>query len=91
MKRFQPKARGSAGPIRKRTAHIRIILTDEIEIKPKRQPKKSSAKKGAKPAAKKVAATPAPAPVPAAEATPAPAEEAAPAPAAAPEQQTTQE
>ena len=45
MKRSQPKARGSAGPIRKRTSHIRIIVTDEIEIKPKRQPKKSSAKK----------------------------------------------
>ncbi len=33
FKRSQPKARGSAGPIRKRTSHIRIILTDEIEIK----------------------------------------------------------
>lgn len=32
MKRSQPKARGSAGPIRKRTSHIRIILTDEIEV-----------------------------------------------------------
>src|SRR5438477_5900134 len=33
IKRFQPKARGSAGPILKRTSHIRIILSDEIEIK----------------------------------------------------------
>lgn len=32
-KRFQPKARGSAGPILKRSSHIRIILSDEIEIK----------------------------------------------------------
>ena len=44
MKRSQPKARGSAGPIRKRTSHIRIILTDEIEIKT-RAPKKNAGKK----------------------------------------------
>ena len=44
MKRSQPKARGSAGPIRKRTSHIRIILTDEIEIKV-RAPKKNAGKK----------------------------------------------
>jgi large subunit ribosomal protein L22 len=28
LKRFQAKARGSAGPIRKRTRHIRIILAE---------------------------------------------------------------
>ena len=28
LKRFQPKARGSAGPIIKRTSHIQVILTD---------------------------------------------------------------
>jgi len=29
MKRFVPKARGSAGPILKRTCHIKIVLSDE--------------------------------------------------------------
>ena len=29
FKRFQPKARGSAGPILKRHCHVKIVLTDE--------------------------------------------------------------
>ena len=31
MRRFQPVARGSAHPIRKRTSHIRIVLTSPDE------------------------------------------------------------
>ena len=33
MKRMMPRARGSGSRILKRSSHIRIILTDEIEIK----------------------------------------------------------
>jgi len=29
LKRFTPKARGSAGPVLKRSCHIRIVLSDE--------------------------------------------------------------
>jgi large subunit ribosomal protein L22 len=67
FKRFQPKARGSAGPILKRTSHIRIVLTDEIEIKTreskkKTQKKKTASKKPAAAKAKKETETAAPAP-----------------------------
>lgn len=47
-KRMMPRARGSGSRILKRSSHIRIILTDEIEIKTrdkKKRPKKKSQKK----------------------------------------------
>jgi len=46
MKRMMTRARGSGSRILKRSSHIRIILTDEIEIKKRDKSKK--AKGGAK-------------------------------------------
>ena len=54
IKRIRPKARGSAGPIRKRSSHIRIVLTDEIPIirrADKASKSKSSKKTVSKPSA----------------------------------------
>ena len=63
INRVRPKARGSAGPIRKRNSHIRIVLTDEVPIVRRSDKPKTSGKGKAK--AKKAAAA-----EPAAEATP---------------------
>jgi large subunit ribosomal protein L22 len=55
MKRMMTRARGSGSTIRKRSSHIRIILTDEIEVKAreKKGDKKSGMKKSARPKATK--------------------------------------
>lgn len=45
IKRFMTRARGSAGPIRKRTSHIRIILSDEIALPEPRKRGSSGSKK----------------------------------------------
>src|SRR6476469_2162045 len=52
MKRMMPRARGSGSRILKRSSHIRIILSDEIEVKT-RDKKKSGKKTGARKASKK--------------------------------------
>ena len=43
FKRFRARARGSASPLRKRTSHIRIVLSDELvpqaPVKRKKQPR----------------------------------------------------
>src|SRR5215216_5210949 len=45
IKRMMTRARGSGSRILKRSSHIRIILTDEIEIKTRDKKKKSGGKK----------------------------------------------
>jgi large subunit ribosomal protein L22 len=44
MRRFMPRAKGSAGAIIKRTSHISITLTGSAQEKKKRAPKKAAAK-----------------------------------------------
>jgi large subunit ribosomal protein L22 len=48
MKRLMTRARGSGSQILKRSAHIRIILTDEIEIKTRDKKKGAGKKSGGK-------------------------------------------
>ena len=48
MKRMMTRARGSGSRILKRSSHIRIILTDEIEIKTRDKKKAGSKKSAAK-------------------------------------------
>jgi large subunit ribosomal protein L22 len=49
FKRFRARARGSASPLRKRTSHIRIVLTDEFvpEAPAKRTKKRQVSREGA--------------------------------------------
>jgi large subunit ribosomal protein L22 len=49
FKRFRARARGSASPLRKRTSHIRIVLSDELvpEAPVKRTKKRVSGQEGA--------------------------------------------
>ncbi len=46
IKRMMTRARGSGSQILKRTSHIRIILTDEIEIKTREKRKSQKKQKG---------------------------------------------
>src|SRR6478609_11361877 len=55
MKRMMPRARGSGSRILKRTSHIRIILTDEIELKKREKKTAKSKAAGRKTASKKAA------------------------------------
>jgi large subunit ribosomal protein L22 len=59
MKRMMTRARGSGSTIRKRSSHIRIVLTDEIEIKTREkmsgQKKRATGKKSPRTKAAKAA------------------------------------
>ncbi len=57
MKRMMTRARGSGSRILKRSSHIRIILTDEIEIKKRDKAKGQKKKSGAKGGSRKTSAT----------------------------------
>ena len=50
LRRFKPRARGSAGGIRKPTSHIRIVLAPGKEEKPDKKKSKTATGKSGKPA-----------------------------------------
>ena len=52
FRRFKARARGSGAPIKRRTSHLQIILSDEIEIETRETKKKSRPKPKKKPAKK---------------------------------------
>ncbi len=56
FKRYKPRARGSASPIRKRTSHIRIVLSDDAPAEKPEGKKHVSPEKAEKPKASKKAA-----------------------------------
>jgi large subunit ribosomal protein L22 len=65
FKRFRARARGSASPLRKRTSHIRIVLSDELaaqvqEFKAKRAARSGDRSRGAKLAGTQAVPTSAP-------------------------------
>jgi large subunit ribosomal protein L22 len=96
FRRFKPRARGSASAIKKRTSHIYIILTDEMEVeeKPKREskPKKKGAPKKEEPVAEEEAPAEVEEEVPAAEEAPeAEAEEVTESTEEAPEEESAEE
>ncbi len=50
MRRIKSRARGSASPIRKRTSHIRIVLSDEIVLPQRNSVPRRKARRAASPA-----------------------------------------